>query len=353
MLVQELEPIEREILVKAAILAPSMHNTQPWRFRFRHRTVEVHKDPNRELAAEDPHGRMTLIGVGAAVLNLRVAAASLGLTSTVSAVQDVDRPNVVAEVTVESAASEPVDPAPLFPYLSRRRTNRHPYADRPVPTEARQELGLAAAHEGALLEWIDDAGRARWLLELATDADIAEADDPRRIAERQLWVGGQRTRDGVPSSALGPRPSARPAPVRDLAVDPADQVREPAEFERRPTLAVMWTARDDPPAWLVAGQALQRVMLVATANGLATSFLNQPIEHADLRWLIRDPSSGWVEPQIVLRFGYGPEVPSTPRRPAGEFVLDEPDERAEPATSAHGIVPEQGGGPDQDATPGQ
>ncbi|WP_020573908.1 Acg family FMN-binding oxidoreductase [Actinopolymorpha alba] len=324
-LVQELDPIERDILVKAAILAPSMHNTQPWKFHFRHRTVEVYCDPTRALGAEDPEGRMTVIGVGAAVFNLRVAAACLGHSASVVPLPDTHRPTLVAEVIV---GSQPVDvsgPAALYPYLAHRRTNRHPFADRALPTEVRDQLAQAAHEEGAMLEWIDQPDRVRWLLELATEAAIAEADDPRRLVERQRWVGGERTRDGVPSSAFGPRSYEPSGPVRDLAIDPADRLRSPGRFEPRPNLAVLWTVSDQPRDWLAAGQALERVLLVATTQGVAASLLNQPLEHTDLRWLVRDPRAGWSMAQAVLRFGYGPEVLPTPRRPAEEFVLADDD----------------------------
>ncbi|MEQ4206686.1 hypothetical protein ABN028_16615 [Actinopolymorpha sp. B17G11] len=348
MLVQELEPLEREILVTAAILAPSMHNTQPWRFRFRHRTVEVHRDPDRELRAEDPEGRMTMIGVGAAVFNIRVAAASLGHKTTTRLAPDPERDTLAAEVTIEPPTSDLTDPAELFAYLSRRHTNRWPFADRPIPAEIREQLSDAAEREGAKLEWVEDDHRVRWLLELARDAEIAEADDPRRLAERQRWVGGDRDRDGVPSSALGPRP-AEPSAVRDLAVEPHDQLRGSAHFEARPALAVLWTERDDPQTWVCAGQALQRVLVVGTTHGLAASLVNQPIEHAELRWLVRDPSSGWIEPQVVIRFGYGPEVAPTPRRPVEEFILD--DEQR-PSGDVAGSSATRGDGPGDDGCAG-
>jgi nitroreductase len=360
-LVQELEPLEREILVKAAILAPSMHNTQPWQFRFRQRTVEVHRDPARQLGAEDPDGRMTMIGVGAAIFNIRVAAASLGHKVTTRLSPHPEQGTLAAEVTIEPATSEAAtseaatgeaatgdpsdveqDPADLFPYLSRRHTNRWPFSDRAIPGEVRDQLAEAAEREGARLEWVEDEKRVRLLLGLARDAEVAEADDPRRWVERQRWVGGDRDRDGVPSSALGPRP-AEPSAARDLAVDPRDQLRSSAHFEGRPAIAVLWTERDDPQTWLLAGQALQRVLVAGTAHGLAASLVNEPIEHAELGRLAHDPGEGWIEPQVVIRFGYGPEVASTPRRPIEEFVLAD-DQGAQGSGDEDGSpsVPRQG-----------
>jgi hypothetical protein len=97
-------------------------------------------------------------------------------------------------------------------------------------------------------------------------------------------------------------------------------VRPTGEFENQPVLAVLATSHDSPRDWLVAGQALQHVLLVATRAGLAASLLTQAIEHRELRWLVRDPLGGRSEPQVVMRLGYGPEASPTPRRPIGEFV---------------------------------
>lgn len=320
---QELSPRAREALVKAAILAPSMHNTQPWKFRFRGGDMEVHKDPRRELAAEDPDGRLTMVGVGAAIFNIRVAAASMGWATITVLMPDPEQPTLAATLAMRPAADAGADLAGLFDWLPRRRTNRHPFDDKPIPPPLRIELRQAAADEHTTLEWVEEARRLRLLHELAADADFAEAAEPQRLAERALWVGGERDRDGIPSASLGPRPTQPSAAVRDMAVDPTDRIRATESFEERPAIAVLLTRQDAPQDWLTAGQALQRVLLVATTHGVAASLLNQPVEHKDLRWLLRNPHAGLGEPQVVLRLGYGPEVTPTPRRPPAEFLLDD------------------------------
>lgn len=304
MLAQELEPIEREILVKAAIMAPSMQDSQPWHFRFRQRTVEVHRDPDRELVVDDPDGRMTLISCGAAIFNIRVAAASLGRDATVTVLPDPDPATLVAEVVVENAVADLEDPAALFPYLSRRRTNRQPAAGRALPEKVRQGLSHAATREGAVLEWVEDPARTRWLMALAAGPELIQSGISRRRAE----VSGS------------PRPEI-PAPRPEVTVEAPEPAGAGEPGEPHPTLAVLWTARDDRATWVRAGQALERVLLVASTYGLAASMINQPFEHTDMRWLVRERSTGWSEPQVVLRFGHGPEAPSTPRRPAAAFVL--------------------------------
>jgi hypothetical protein len=130
-------------------------------------------------------------------------------------------------------------------------------------------------------------------------------------------VGGPRRADGIPVRSLGPRPSGRDAAFRDLG-HAVDTVRETAVFESTPTLAVLSTVHDHPVDWVRAGQGLERVLLEATLSGISASFLNQPLEHDDLRWLVRSPLSGVGRTHMLLRLGYGEPVPPTPRRPLDE-----------------------------------
>ncbi|MGW5361925.1 Acg family FMN-binding oxidoreductase [Actinopolymorpha pittospori] len=327
----DLSSSKRELLISTAILAPSMHNAQPWLFRFRRHAVEVYRDPRRELTAEDPDNRMTFVGVGAAVFNLRVAAATLGLRTSTVVLPDETRPLLAAEVTLESGPPDQADPelGALYPHVARRRTSRVPFEDRAVPAAIRTELEQAAACEDAALVWVEKPYRLGWLNDILLQARFADADEPRRLQERRRWVGGDRDREGVPSRSLGPRPTQVFSPVRDLAVAPADQLREKADFERHPTLGVLSTPHDGPRYWLAAGQALQRVLLVATAHGLSVSLLNQPLEHERIRWQVHDPRTAWAASQAVLRFGYGPEVPPTPRRTAAEFLLKDPTDESD------------------------
>ncbi|MFG1911507.1 Acg family FMN-binding oxidoreductase [Kribbella sp. NPDC048928] len=313
---------DRQELIRLVVAAPSMHNTQPWRFRFRGWTVEVHRDRERELPAEDPERRMLFVTLGAAIFNLRVAAASLGYGSQVHQLRDRRQPDLVAEAALGGRPDEAL--AVLAPAILHRRTNREPFTEQRVPAEVRQRLEDAARIETAELQWLDRPSR-RWWLQMATnEANAADEGSNTRMAERRRWVGGDRDVDGVPSSVLGPLPAGGTTAVRDLAATPEDARRIVADFEREPQMAVLATRHDGPLEWLRAGQAMERILLEATAHGVATSLLNQVIEHAALRWQVNDPLGPWRRPQAVIRFGYGPNVPPTPRRPIAEVLL--PDE---------------------------
>jgi hypothetical protein len=294
---------DRSELIRAAVTAPSMHNTQPWKFRFAGTVIEVHRDRERELPAEDPDSRGLHLALGAAVFNLRVGASHLGYGAQARYLMDPQRHDLVAELELTVGGPEAVQLSALHPYLTERRTNRNPYLDTRVTDDVRNLLRLDAELEGAALEWVENPARLHWLRQTIADADLEDDYDENRTAERRRWVGGQRSAEGIPRSALGPRPHSRTAPVRDFAATPADSNRPAASFEKTPQLAVLSTRRDGPADWLRAGQAMQRVLLDATAHGVATSLLTQAIEHRELRWLLRDPLGAWNRPQTVIRFG--------------------------------------------------
>ena len=318
----QLSPQLAQNLVRAAVAAPSMHNAQPWRFRVRPgmRVIELCADPARMLPRADPRGRGMHIGCGAALFNLRLAAAVASCQPAVQPFPDPDEPLLLAAVRFTGPCRVHHAERELYAAIPRRRTNRGPFGGQQLPPSVLAELAEAAGLEDAILHILDHDETVR-ILHLAADAECGQLADPAYRAELARWVGGQRERDGVPDSALGPRAATGLTPVRDFTPTRPHPVRY-ASFEATPQLAVLSTRFSTPADWLRAGQALQRVLLTAAARGVATTPLTQPLETADA-WLVRDPRSGVEEPQMILRLGYGLPVPPTPRRPVGE-VLDLP-----------------------------
>ncbi|MFZ0324874.1 MAG: nitroreductase, partial [Actinomycetes bacterium] len=125
----------------------------------------------------------------------------------------------------------------------------------------------------------------------------------------------------VPEESLGPLPSTTDTPFRDLSLGRAIPGRSFAVFEKDPTLAVLTTRRDERADWMVTGQALQRVLLVATVEGLVSTFANQPLEEPSLRWLVRDPEQPIGYAQMIMRIGYAAPAPATPRRPLDDVII--------------------------------
>jgi hypothetical protein len=305
------------ILLSAAAAAPSMHNAQPWRFRIRGHTVEVWADPARRLGPLDPDDRNLHIGVGAAVLNLRVAAEHLEIEPTWRLRPNPGQPLLLAEVHL-GRHDGPGALAGLYDAVAQRHTNRNPYTGQALPQALITDLVAAAAAEGAWLRVFDHRAEVTRVVGLLRAAELAAQRDAERAAMLARWVGGNRVTEGIPQQALGPHPVEPATPFRDFL--PGERHRPTAAFETTPTLAMLSTSRDRPVDWLRAGQGLERALLAATKAGVSASFLNQPIEDRQLRWQLRSPFEGIRIAQMVLRLGYGPPAAPTPRRPLDEMV---------------------------------
>ncbi|MFI7294454.1 Acg family FMN-binding oxidoreductase [Streptomyces sp. NPDC050121] len=313
-----------ESLLAAAVAAPSIHNTQPWRFRLDpdSQVLEVHSAPERTLPLADPTHRAQYLSVGAAVFNLRLAAVHQGWRPEVRLLPDPHHPGLLAAVRLTGplgADDQPPDPG-LYDAIARRHTSRMPFTGRPVPEPIVAEMTAAAHAAGARLDVPDIAGTRR-LLRLTAAAEARNHAHPERIAETRTWITapGADVPYGIPVTALGPPDAATRMPMRDFT-GALPALRLPALwFERHVQLAVLWTPHDRREDWLRAGQALQYVLLTATAHGLRTSLLHQAMEWPDLRAATALPRHKRCHPHMLIRFGYGPDGAGTPRAP-GHFA---------------------------------
>lgn len=311
-------------LVGAAGAATSIHNTQPWRFSVTDDLIEIHGDPDRLLWVADPRGRALHISCGAALFNLRLAIRVLGARALVWHLPDPDRePTLLARVRLEEGRPATWDEREMYEAVHQRHSSRAPYSSRPVPESVQSGLEQGARLEFAVLRVLDSRDAAL-VLDLAAAADKALAADFSHRVELGQWIGTEAD-DGIPVGALGCRPATEPAPVRDFGYASPATVRPSGSYESRPLLAVLSTANDEPCDWLRAGQAMQRVLLTAATNGLATSLLYQPIELHDMHQ--QDAGAEWwpwpERPQIIIRFGYGPPGVGSPRRRVDD-ILDKP-----------------------------
>ncbi|MFC5812053.1 Acg family FMN-binding oxidoreductase [Streptomyces heilongjiangensis] len=313
-------------LVEDAAAAPSMHNAQPWEFRFLRDdgTFHVRADLDRAMPRTDPATRALHLGCAAALFNLRVAAAHAGWTPVTELLPDPSDPRLLAVVRLTGQAPAEDDLAPLHPAIRRRHTSRQPFSDEVVPDAIKDGLSAAALLEGARLAF-PDMWHIQTLLDSVRDAEGRDAHDPAAVEELRHWVRvGTQERgtagDGVPDYAFGPLKRYGGAPVRDFAGRQPLPGRETVVFESAPQLAVLGTRDDRPRDWLVAGQAMERVLLQATLDGLATSLTSQALEWPEVRWITRDPESAMGFVQMVMRLGYGPSGPATPRRPVDEVL---------------------------------
>ncbi|MFI0539345.1 Acg family FMN-binding oxidoreductase [Streptomyces sp. WSLK1-3] len=309
-----------ETCLSAAVAAPSFYNTQPWRYRLDPATVtlEVRAAPERGLRHADPVGRALHVSVGAAVFNLRVAAVHFGWSPVVRLLPSPDDPGLLATVRLTAPAHRKAveHRADLYPAIWRRHSSRMPFSGRPVSPTARAELAEAAHTEGALLAFPGPVETAR-LLRVTTEAEHRNRVDADRGAESRRWLHpaeGDSADVGLPDSVLGPQDARERIPMRDFTALRHPERLPAQDFETSPVIALLTTLHDRRADWLRAGQALEHVLLVATAHGLRASLLHQPMEWPDLRRDLSPEPDHTGHAQMLIRLGYGPEGPATPRR---------------------------------------
>ena len=313
-----------ESWISAAVAAPSMYNTQPWSFRMdaATATLQVRAAPERSLRAADPTGRALHVSVGAAVFNLRVAVTHSGWGPVTRLLPCPEDPGLLATVRPAGAAARRTTDHrdDLYEAIWRRHSSRFPFSGRPLPPSVRAELSEAAHAEGAVLAFPAPGDTAR-LLRVTAEAEHRNRSDADRGAESRRWVHrdpGEPTDVGLPTSALGPQDAHERLPMRDFTAQRHPERLPAQEFEYEPVIAVLATAHDRRADWLRAGQALEHVLLVATAHGLRTSLLHQAMEWPDLRRSLNSVTDSATDRpghvQMLVRLGYGPEGPATPRR---------------------------------------
>jgi hypothetical protein len=251
----------------AGALAPSNHDTRPWKLRWRDGAVEVHGDLERTLPVANPDHRRLRLACGAAIANVRLAIRAQGRRAHLQLLPDPDDRWFLGRVTVGAPlAATPVERA-LAHAIPHRRTDRSALSGRALDPRVREEIRRVAQREHSWAVFVDDGRRRRALQDLAARAHAVQQSGAASRTEWERWAG----------------------------------------TENDPALLVLASTADHPLAHLQAGQALQHVLLLATVHGLAASSVAPPLEVADARTELRSQLGGALWPQAMLRLGaHGP-----------------------------------------------
>jgi len=316
-------------LVRYAVLAPSSHNSQPWKFRIHGNVVELFADFTRALPVMDPDNRELVLSCGAALFHLRTAIRYFGQACDVEILPEAGDPTLLARVHMGFKCDTNAEDILLFNAITKRRTNRGPFLSEAVPGALLTALSRVAAEEGAWLRVIEGDEARFSTADLVAEADRIQWADKRFRNELAAWLHPNRSdsRDGIPGYAQGDGalPAyAGPAVIRtfDLGKGQAAKHWDIALYS--PALVVLGTDTDTPADWVLAGQALDNLLLCARVEDVWASFLNQPIELPHMRPRLATLVGRDGFPQILLRLGFGADVKPTPRRSVQEFIIKQP-----------------------------
>ena len=310
--------------VAAATLAPSVHNTQPWRFAISGDALEIRADRSRQLGVLDPTGRQLFLSLGCAVFNARVSLATSGVGCAVRRFPDPERPDVVAVAQIRPDL--PADPelARLEHAMRNRQTNRRHFTDAAVPPKLLEELIAVAAAEGAVAHPVDGADDRAAVARLSQRADSAQITDAAYRAELRHWTTSDPSRlDGVRAMVVPhvDGTSGDDVPIRDFDTSGTGWLPAQTHSSLDQCLILLGTRAENPAAWLRAGEALEHVWLVLTEAGYSASLFTQPIEVGAVREELRTTLRIDEHPHLLMRVGRADIAPSTHRRPVEE-VLD-------------------------------
>jgi Nitroreductase family len=326
--------------VARAVWAPSVHNTQPWRFvADGGPRVSLHADPGRRLAVADPDGREMMISCGAALFTIRLALRSLGYIPQTRLLPDPVQPDLVAQVSWRERAEPDEFERRLSSHVLTRRTHRGAFDPEPLPPGTLAALRDAAACEGAALRIVADDGRRATLAAAVQAAEHQLRRDGDRLRELARWTPapGSASRDGVPATSYPARAERTQPyfPGRDFARghDWGMPPLSPATMHRAAGVAALLTTIADRPAdWVHAGQALQRILLTASVCGAAVALHSQPLELPWLRELLRTQLGDGAYPHLVIRIGLVTQVALSVRRDPGDVLFPMGDDRADRGT---------------------
>ena len=321
----------------AAGYAPSIHNTQPWRWRLTADTLELRLVRGRVLPVTDADGRLATLSCGVALHHARVALAAQGWHATTTRMPPDGDPDLLARLHVDGRA--PVDPASVLHLRSIpfRHTDRRPVAGKPVDPADLAAVTAAVQAQHTRLHTL----RPDQILDLAAATDRAqrsEAADPAWHAELAYWTGDTRPAGaGIPDDAIPGRATQTTVPGRDFGHHGLLPIS--AAHDGAATFVLLYGSAgedntgegstgegstDEPASWLRAGEALSAGWLTATERGVSVLPHSAPIEVVAARQALRAMIAGLGHPFLVLRLGTtdpaDPATSQTPRLPAEQII---------------------------------
>jgi len=315
-------------LLGYAVLAPSSFNTQPWKFEVREEGIAVYADYTRRLPVADPGNRELLMGVGAAIFNLRVAAEHFGFTAGVNLNQigDSEQPLAFVSLTQALPRQSPDVVEGLFASITTRHTNRNPFLVTRIPETVLSTLRILSEGTQVSVSVCTDGGTNQQVADLVAAADRLQCADPFLRQEHAEWVHPNWSKqvDGIPGAALGVK--GMTSLFTPWATKVLDRGRQRGVADRNlcaqaPGLVVL-SSEDAPHLWVQVGEVLEHLLLAIIKGGLQYSFFNMPIEVPELRTRLRGTLGLHAWPQLLLRIGYCLEpATATPRRPLQEVIV--------------------------------
>lgn len=310
-------------LIRYATLAPNSHNTQPWRFRVGPNRIVILPDYDRRCPAVDPDDHHLFVTLGCATENLVLAAAAFGLRAAVS----ID--NTAETAIVVDFQPDTPDRSELFLAIPGRQSTRATYDGKPVPTDQLAELERVAQSDSVAVHLATKKEDLEKVLEHVVAGNTTQMEDEAFVEELKEWIrfneaAAVQHRDGLFTASSGnpTSPSWLGNIVFDFAFTTASENDKYRDHIRSSAGVVTFVSEtESKEGWIDVGRSFQRFALQATALGLRHAHINQAVEVPEVRKQFAEYLGiGDKRPDLLIRFGYGPELPQSLRRPVEDVL---------------------------------
>jgi len=315
-------PMALRELVRYATLAANSHNTQPWRFGFSDGSISVTPDLARRLAVVDPDNHHLFCSLGCATENLLLAATAFGLHAT-------SRFDATAQAIHVDLEKAPASRNPLFEAIPKRQSTRGVFDGRSVPVEHLKLLEAAGSEGGVRMCLFTARKPIEDILNFLVAGDDAQMDDPAFIRELKRWLRFNYAEALAKDDGLFTKSSGNPivpswlgrAMFRFVVTKEGENDTYKTQLRSSAGVAIFISDKNEPASWSAAGRCCQRFALQATALGIQHCFINQPVEVPAVRGQFATYLGvGDRRPDLVMRFGYGPELPRSLRRRLDQVI---------------------------------
>lgn len=305
-------------LVRYATLAPSSHNTQCWKFRLDDRSVSILPDFSRRCPAVDPDDHHLFVSIGCAAENLVQAALAHGLKGNVAFDDSAGKTlRVFLEPTKAVATG-------LFKAIPERQSTRAEYDGKPISAGELAMLESAGQGKGVRVILLTEREAMEKVLEYVVEGNTVQMNDPAFVEELKAWIrfsarDAVRTGDGLYAASSG-NPSV-PSWLGSLLFGlfftlKSENDKYARHVRSSAGVAIFVSEADNPAQWIEVGRCYQRFALQSAALGIRNAMLNQPVEVSALRPQFASfLGVGGLRPDLVVRFGRGPKLPPSLRRP--------------------------------------
>jgi hypothetical protein len=313
-------------IVGVAILAASIHNTQPWRWSYSDGVLDLYADTSRQLTVADPSGRQLVVSCGGALYHAHIGARMQGLVPEITRFPDGEGSDLLARMTAAGERPPTQQERDVFAAIGERHTDRRPFGTESLPLAVVDEVRAAVEEQGAFLHSFDRRDDRIELAAMLSRSDAQEDDNPEYQAELRRWTRTDpEAVDGVPRYAVAADEDLRQSEftVRNFDVaEEAAKISVESQNVERPAVLLIGTDTDTRTAHLNAGAALAATMLLLTVRQWAASPLGQVVDLTASRERLRIMIGGG-HPQMLLRVGrpHVTERPkATPRRPIDDVL---------------------------------